>query len=74
MTVITITGGGAPREIGERTQTKRAAAWAALSSVGLLLPSNLLRRLHQNPLRRDGKGSTDARNGIAVEIVVGVIA
>ena len=31
-------------EVDERMQTKRAAALAALSSVGLLLPSNLLRR------------------------------
>lgn len=69
MSIVRIAGCCASLEVGERTQTKRAAAWAALSSVGLLLPSNLLRRLHQNPLRRDGKGSTDARNGIAVEIV-----
>src|ERR1039458_2288169 len=57
-----------------RERRKRAAALAALSSVGLLFPSNLLRCLHQNPLRRNGEGSTDAGNGIAIQIVVGVIA
>ncbi len=34
----------------------------------------LLWGLHHNPLGRDGKGSTDAGNGIAVQIVVGEVA
>jgi hypothetical protein len=34
----------------------------------------LLWGLHDNPFSRNGEGSTDAWNGIATQIVVGVIA
>lgn len=37
-------------------------------------PRELLWGLHDDPLGRDGEGSTDAGNGVAIQIVVGVIA
>jgi len=36
--------------------------------------TGLLWGLHHNPRGRNGEGSTDAGNGIAIQIVVGVVA
>src|SRR5271156_5297732 len=47
---------------------------ATAPPIPILYPRGLLGGLHHNPLGRDGEGSTDAGNGIAVQIVVGVVA
>ena len=60
-----------------------AATWACPAKTGshdrlpamiFPCPRTLRWGLHHNPRGRDGEGSTDAGNGVAMQIVVGIIA
>jgi len=54
--------------------TAKTGSHDRLPALIFQYPRGLRWGLHHNPHGRDGERSTDAGNGIAVQIVVGVIA